>query len=51
MLNERELLWTTNFHYSSVLAPILVPAAVDTLGRLRVGWGPAGTHRACGREW
>jgi uncharacterized membrane protein len=38
MLNERELLWTTNFHYSSVLAPILVTAAVDTLSRLPWGW-------------
>jgi uncharacterized membrane protein len=34
MLNSRELLWTTNFHYSSVLAPILVMAAVDTVGRV-----------------
>ncbi len=34
MLNSRELLWSTNFHYSSVLAPILVMAAVDTLGRV-----------------
>jgi len=48
MLNERELLWTTNFHYSSVLAPILVMAAVDTLGRLSpVRW----THGWAPRAW
>jgi hypothetical protein len=35
MLNSRELLWSTNFHYSSVLAPILFPAAVDTVAGLR----------------
>lgn len=35
MLNSRELLWTTNFHYSSVLAPILFPAAVDAVAGLR----------------
>lgn len=34
MLNERELLWSTNFHYSSVLAPILFPAAADVVSRL-----------------
>jgi uncharacterized membrane protein len=34
MLNSRTLLWTTNFHYSSVLAPILVMAAADTLRRV-----------------
>ncbi len=34
MLNSRELLWSTNFHYSSVLAPTLAMAAVDTLGRV-----------------
>jgi Predicted membrane protein (DUF2079) len=48
MLNERELLWTTNFHYSSVLAPILVMAAVDTLGRLSGVW-PARVWAS--REW
>jgi hypothetical protein len=36
MLNSRELLWSTNFHYSSVLAPILVMAAVDSLDRVLV---------------
>ncbi len=35
MLNSRELLWTTNFHYSSVLAPILFLAAVDAVAGLR----------------
>ncbi len=35
MLNSRELLWSTNFHYSSVLAPILFLAAVDTVAALR----------------
>ncbi len=34
MLNSRALLWTTNFHYSSVLAPILIMAAADTLRRV-----------------
>jgi uncharacterized membrane protein len=35
MLNSRELLWSTNFHYSSVLAPILFMAAVDAVAGLR----------------
>lgn len=51
MLNSRELLWGTNFHYSSLLAPIVFPAAVDALAGLvrtvrrrdlrlpRLGWG------------
>lgn len=34
MLNERDLLWTTNFHYSSVLAPIMFLAAVDAVAGL-----------------
>jgi uncharacterized membrane protein len=34
MLNSRSQLWGTGFHYTSVIAPILVMAAVDTLGRL-----------------
>ena len=34
MLNSRTYLWTTEFHYSAVTAPIIVMAAVDTLGRL-----------------
>ena len=34
MLNSRSQLWETGFHYTSVIAPILVMAAVDTLGRL-----------------
>lgn len=34
MLNSRELLWSTNFHYSSVLAPILVASGVDCAHRL-----------------
>jgi uncharacterized membrane protein len=34
MLNSRPQLWETGFHYTSVIAPILVMAAVDTLGRL-----------------
>ena len=34
LLNDRPQLWGTDFHYSSVLAPVVVFAAVDTLGRL-----------------
>jgi uncharacterized membrane protein len=34
MLNDRAQLWSTNFHYSSVLAPILFLAAVDAAGRI-----------------
>jgi len=33
-LNDREHLWTTEFHYSSVTAPIVLLAAVDVVGRL-----------------
>jgi uncharacterized membrane protein len=34
MLNDRELLWETNFHYTSVIAPILVMGAADAVARL-----------------
>ncbi|HEX2808577.1 MAG TPA: DUF2079 domain-containing protein [Kineosporiaceae bacterium] len=34
MLNDRPLLWQTNFHYTSVIAPILMMGAVDTVARL-----------------
>jgi uncharacterized membrane protein len=34
MLNDRPLLWQTNFHYTSVIAPILMMGAVDTVTRL-----------------
>jgi hypothetical protein len=34
MLNDRELLWQTNFHYTSVIAPVLVMAAADAVDRL-----------------
>jgi uncharacterized membrane protein len=34
LLNSRELLWSTNFHYSGVLAPIMFMAAVDSVSRL-----------------
>jgi hypothetical protein len=34
MLNSRPQLWDTGFHYTSVIAPILVLAAVDTAHRL-----------------
>ena len=34
MLNDRPLLWETNFHYTSVVAPIVVMGAVDTAARL-----------------
>lgn len=34
MLNSRPQLWETGFHYTSVIAPILVLAAVDTAHRL-----------------
>ena len=34
MLNSRTYLWTTEFHYSAVTAPIILMAAVDTMGRL-----------------
>jgi uncharacterized membrane protein len=34
MLNDRELLWQTNFHYTSIIAPVLVMAAADTVARL-----------------
>jgi hypothetical protein len=34
MLNDRPLLWQTNFHYTSVIAPILVMGAADTVARL-----------------
>jgi len=56
MLNDRELLWSTNFHYTSVIAPILVMAAADSVHRLarrfpgvlgtrRLGLRPPGTGR------
>jgi len=45
LLNERELLWSTNFHYSSVLAPIIFLAAVDTLGRWSQRWAARGARR------
>jgi uncharacterized membrane protein len=45
MLNSRTQLWGTGYHYSSVLAPTVVMAAVDTvdkiarwLGARRPGW-------------
>jgi uncharacterized membrane protein len=34
MFSSREALWGTEFHYSSILAPIVFMAAVDTLGKL-----------------
>jgi len=34
MLNDRKFLWETNFHYTSVVAPLVMMAAVDTLDRL-----------------
>jgi uncharacterized membrane protein len=34
MFSSREALWGTEFHYSSVLAPIVFMGAIDTLGRL-----------------
>jgi hypothetical protein len=34
MLNSRPQLWDTGFHYTSVIAPILVLSAVDTMHRL-----------------
>jgi uncharacterized membrane protein len=34
MLNSRSQLWDTGFHYTSVIAPVLVLAAVDTAYRL-----------------
>jgi uncharacterized membrane protein len=34
MLNDRDLLWQTNFHYTSVIAPILVMGGVDAVTRL-----------------
>ena len=34
MLNDRKFLWETNFHYTSVVAPLVMLAAVDTLDRL-----------------
>jgi uncharacterized membrane protein len=34
MLNDRPLLWETNFHYTSVIAPMLMMGAVDTVHRL-----------------
>lgn len=34
-LSERQVLWGTEFHYSAILAPILVLAAVDTAARLQ----------------
>lgn len=46
MLNDRELLWQTNFHYTSVIAPILVMAAADTVSRwMRRFPGILGPHR------
>jgi uncharacterized membrane protein len=46
MLNERKFLWETNFHYTSVIAPIVVMGAADTAARL-VHWFPRalGTRR------
>jgi hypothetical protein len=34
MLNDRDLLWQTNFHYTSVIAPVLVMGAADAVDRL-----------------
>jgi uncharacterized membrane protein len=34
MLNSRSYLWTTEFHYSAVTAPIIAMAAVDGIGRV-----------------
>jgi uncharacterized membrane protein len=46
MLNSRAQLWGTGYHYSSVLAPTIVMAAVDTADKVarwlrtrRPGWG------------
>ncbi len=36
--SSREALWTTEFHYTGVLAPVLFLGAVDTVGRLRARW-------------
>lgn len=43
MLNSRDYLWTTEFHYSAVTAPIIAMAAVDTVARLvkAIRWPPA----------
>jgi uncharacterized membrane protein len=42
MFSSREALWTTEFHYTAVLAPVLFLGAVDVLARLRdrFGLGP-----------
>lgn len=34
MLNDRDLLWQTGFHYTSVIAPILFMGAADAVDRL-----------------
>jgi uncharacterized membrane protein len=43
LLSDRAFLWTVNFQYNAILAPILVMATVDTLARI------AGTSTAVGR--
>ncbi len=43
MLNSRVPLWTTNYHYSSVLAPIAIMAAVDSLHRVLAWYARRGT--------
>jgi len=35
LLTDREAMWGTQFHYSSVFAPVLAVAALDGLGRLQ----------------
>lgn len=36
--SSREALWTTEFHYTAVLAPVLFLGAVDTVGRVGDRW-------------
>jgi len=49
MLNDRQLLWQTNFHYTSVIAPILTMGAVDTVARLTARFPAAFGPRRLGR--
>jgi hypothetical protein len=35
LFSDRPFLWTINFQYNAILAPIVVMATVDTLGRIR----------------
>jgi uncharacterized membrane protein len=34
----RQALWSTEFHYTAVVAPVLFLGAVDTVGRIRARW-------------